>query len=61
MHLFYESPQLDVLFDSRSYDGSTYVPKGFFGNWMRATSHVAGKLARFAHGFGKRGLTLYPA
>ena len=44
MHVFYESPNLDVFFDSRSYDGPTYVQKGYFSRWMSETGNIAGKL-----------------
>jgi arylsulfatase A-like enzyme len=44
MHVFYESPSLDVLHDSRAYDGETYVEAGYFGTWMSDTGFLAGKL-----------------
>lgn len=44
MHLFYASPNLDIFFDSRKYQGPTYVPEGFFSRWLIQTGHAAGKL-----------------
>ncbi|WP_339733642.1 sulfatase [uncultured Gimesia sp.] len=44
MHLFYESPNLDILFDSRAYKGPTISEKGDFSMWQKETGMVAGKL-----------------
>jgi len=45
MHLFYDSPNLDVLYDSRSFDGPTVIEKGEgFAWWMENTGQLAGKL-----------------
>jgi phosphoglycerol transferase MdoB-like AlkP superfamily enzyme len=43
MHLFYESPHLDLFFDSRSYSGKTMAPAGM-NHWLNKTGQVAGKL-----------------
>jgi len=44
MHLFYESANLDVFFDSRTYEGETFREKGYFTNWMDKTGQIAGKM-----------------
>jgi len=45
MDAFLESPQLDVMFDSRSYDGPTFIAeKDRSFAYYAQNSHVAGKL-----------------
>ncbi|WP_144986057.1 sulfatase [Gimesia aquarii] len=44
MHLFYESPCLDIFFDSRTYKGQTISEKGYFSHWQSETGMIAGKL-----------------
>lgn len=53
MHLFYESPNLDLLFDSRAYQASTGKEKGTYSawqkdidmaKWQKETGMIAGKL-----------------
>ena len=44
MHLFYESGDFDVFFDSRTYKGSSLPEKGYFTRWMNETGQIAGKL-----------------
>jgi arylsulfatase A-like enzyme len=44
MHLFYESPNLDVFFDSRAFEGETSSVEAYFANWLSETGQIAGKL-----------------
>lgn len=44
MDQFYESPALDVLFDSRTAKEHSYVERGGFTAWVKKQESIAGKL-----------------
>lgn len=44
MYLFYATPGLDTLFDSRTHKGHTIAEKGYFSYWLSETGMIAGKL-----------------